>query len=218
MFAAAQTVPGVALFRDTHRWLGLSALAVSLLCGLAVCELGTRGRAGWFSRPMWVVPVAGAVMVASLAALSAPDLPALVRAAYRPVAMPTDWDATIRAASSAAGDDGTVLVLPWQPFRQVAWAGPQPFLDPLDRALRQQVLEAHELRIVRGGQVLTVDDEPVGWRSLSEGEANAQQLRAAGVDAVVVWKGTPGTVPAFGAGMQVVLDQPDFAVWSLTRR
>jgi hypothetical protein len=221
LFTVAQAVPGVAIFRDTHRWLGLSALALAVLCGMAVCELARAGRSAVTTArmllPSRVVPVAAAVVTGSLAVLSVPDLAQQVHAAYRPVSFPADWAPMVRAADEAA-DGGRVLVLPWQPLRQVPWAGPQPFLDPLARAVRQPVLGAHELRVVREGQVLTVDDDPVRWRSLVEGEANAQQLRAAGVGLVVVWKDTPGKAPAGLAGAHLEFDGPHFSLWALTRR
>lgn len=214
LFTSLQALPGVAIGRDTHRWLGLSALAAAVLIAVAVAELSrllhrTGGRSSGR-----LTPTTAVMVVASLAVLSAPDLPKAVQAAYQPVTMPADWEPTVRAAAAAAGG-GTVAVLPWQPFRAVSWAGGQPFLDPLPRALPGRVLTAHQLTVVRDGEPVTVDDDPVELARWLTGPLDVADLRAGGVAAVVVWKGTPGRVPPMPTGMHVVRDSANFAVWAL---
>jgi hypothetical protein len=220
VFAHLQGVPGVAIGRDTHRWLGLSALAVAVRVGVGVGQLSR-----WLQQrtkptetptgappPARLVSGAAVVVVASLAVLSAPDLPKAVHTAYRPITMPADWDATVRAAAEAAGD-GTVAVLPWQPFRSVSWAGEGSFLDPLPRALPGRVLTAHELTVVRDDQPITVDDDASGYAAWRAGQLDVADLRGRGVTAVVVWKGTPGRVSPMPTGLRLVHDSANFAVW-----
>ena len=230
LFADLQGVPGAAIGRDTHRWLGLSALAVAVLVGAGVGQVGRRlqprgtptstgpvaataasTRGGASAR---LVSGAATVVMVSLAVLSAPDLPKALHAAYRPIVMPADWDATVRAAAEAAGD-GSVAVLPWQPFRSVSWAGDRPFLDPMSRALPGRVLTAHELTVVRDGQPITVDDDPREYAEWRAGRLDAADLRARGVTAVVIWKGTAGLVPPLPTGLRLVQDSANFAVWGV---
>ena len=109
-----------------------------------------------------------------------------------------------------------MAVLPWQPFRMTTWAGGQPFLDPLPRALEGRVVTSHQLTVVRGGRPITVDDDTVGvgWGA---GRLDVDALQAAGVTAVIVWKGTPGVLPALPPEMKVVHAGASFAVWQVTR-
>ena len=218
LFGDLQGVPGVAIGRDTHRWLGLSALAVAVLVGAGVGELGRSLRrrgsgAGEHAAARFVSGAAVAVMV-SLAVLSAPDLPKAVHAAYRPITMPADWEDTVRAAAEAAGT-GSVAVLPWQPFRSVPWAGGEPFLDPIPRALPGRVLTAHELTVVRDGTLITVDDDPSGYAAWKGGRLDVADLRGRDVTAVVIWKSTPGLVSPMPTGLRLVHDSANFAVWAV---
>jgi hypothetical protein len=220
VFAQLQAVPGLAIARDTHRWLGLSATAAAVLIGLATAGVGGGAvrsldeRAATSSRRVRVVAALG--VAASLAVLSVPDLPRAVAAAYRPQPMPADWGEMVTAAQRAAGD-GTVLVLPWQPFRLTTWAGQAPFLDPLPRALSSRVLAAHELTAMRGGIPVTVDDDPSALRPLAAGQLDLAELRRRDVRAVVLWKGTPGRGASTTVGLRLVWDSEHFTVWAVTR-
>ena len=220
VFAHLQGVPGVAIARDAHRWLGLSAIAAALLIAFATAGVGGGAmrppdeRATAAARRARVFAAVG--VAARRAVLSVPDLPRAVAAAYRPQPMPADWGEMVSAAQGAAGD-GSVLVLPWQPFRRTTWAGPTSFLDPLPRALSAPVLAAHELTVVRDGVVLTVDDDPSDLRPLVRGQLDLAELRRRGVRAVVLWKGTPGGGPVDTTGLRLVEDSDHFTVWAVTR-
>jgi hypothetical protein len=213
VFAALQQVPGVAIARDTHRWLGFSALAAALLVGAAV---GGLARTAPRLRGSAVVASAsGAVVAMSIAVLAAPDLPRAVAAAYQPVAMSADWEPAVRAAS-VAGRGGTVLSIPWQPFRRTPWAGGAPFLDPLSRAVDLPVLASHQLTVARDGHLLVVDDDPADVAQFRV-RLDPATLREHGVRAIVVWRRTPGRVPAMPATMHRVYQGADLEVWALTR-
>ncbi len=219
VFAWLQAVPGVAIARDTHRWLAPTTLATAVLLASLVARRGSRpsGDEGETRGP-GIRRAAVALGLASVALLSVPDLPRDVRSAYRPVATPPDWQPAVDAASGAAGD-GALLVLPWQPFRRVPWAGREPFLDPTARAVSARVVGSRQLTVVRDGRTLVVDDDPREVAALgTSGRLDPDALQRAGVGAVLVWRGTPGAVPTpTGPGVRVVLQTTHFTVWSVTR-
>jgi hypothetical protein len=207
VWGLAQSVPGMALFRDTHRVLGLAWFAIALLAALGAARIvgAVRDVAGPVA---WGSAVVAAV---SLAPLSAPDAANRLHAAYEPVSFPASFDRVVREATGAG-----VLVLPWQPLRQVAWAGSQPFLDPLPLALTGPVVSAQDLVVERDGRLLRVGtSDPAESAAWVRGEVDAASLRQAGITRVVVWRGTPGQGLVTVAGLRLVLDTPEFQVWAV---
>lgn len=208
---ALQAVPGVALLRDEHRLLAPAVLVAAVLIGLLVEHLvhasGGRHRA--------VAGCLAASLAVALAVGSVPDLPSTLRSAYRPVELPPDWDATVRAASGG----GTVLSLPWQPLRRPGWRGPGPaFLDPTPRAVAAPVLSSTVLTVVRDGRPVVVDDAPVAdGADWARGAVSGASLRRHGVARVVEWLDTPGALPSARPGWVLLHDGPAFRVWDVTR-
>lgn len=233
---AAQSVPGLALLRDAHRVLGASVLMVALGVGCAVGALGQRSvtavdgpgaRAGLgqraslpsqvsvraASRAGAALRVGAALLLTSLAVLGAPDLPARLHAAYRPVAFPAGWEAAVAAAAGQ-----TALVLPWQPIRTQTWAGPQPFLDPFPLAHDAPAVAARDLVVVRDGEALRVGrQDPAEAPRWAAGELRPEDLDAAGVTVVVEWLGTPGTLPERHPGLVEVYADEVLRVWRRAR-
>ncbi|WP_409484228.1 hypothetical protein [Arsenicicoccus dermatophilus] len=220
LWGAAQAVPGVGILRDTHRWLGVSALALAVLVGLGVARIPALtsadrshpvrpGTALPAYRLAQVLQVTAAVGALALAALTCPDAPARLHRAYRPVVWPAGWDQAV-----AALGDRTTLVLPWQPLRRQDWAGPEPFLDPLPLALPGRVLSSRDLTVRRGGRTLVVghDDRRAvdAWR-----RGDGATLRSLGVQAVAVWTGTPGAVGPPPRGARRVPVRGPLQVWLL---
>jgi hypothetical protein len=205
VWAWAQSVPGVALLRDTHRLLALSWFAVALLTGLGAERVATRlsalaGRAGLVAA------------VVSLCVLTAPDSANRLHAAYEPVSFPASLDQVAAAVSTER-----TLVLPWQPMRQVGWVGGHPFLDPLPLALEGDVISAHDLVVERDGRIMQVGDaDPAEAEAWSRGEVDPEVLRALGVMRVVVWKDTPGAALIPRPELDPLLETPEFAVWAVT--
>ena len=210
-FAALQAVPGVAIFRDTHRLLGLSALGCALGAGLAVA-----GATSWTAERLPGVATRGGVVLGVLAAtvLTVPDLPGAVGRSYRPVVYPDSWEQVIGAVDEVPGD-GAVLVLPWQPFRNPSWAGGQAFLDPLPRALDRDVRSSFDLTVARDGRALLVGGgDPSEAAQWGAGQVLPQVLDRLGISVVVEWQGTVGRLPQDHPGLRPVLRTPEFTVWS----
>jgi hypothetical protein len=222
-----QAVPGVAIARDSHRWLGFAAIATALLVGLAVGAVARRLTRSAASRPfLAAVPASAAVAVVAVAVLTVADLPRLVHTAYEPVQMPSDWAPALAAVRESAGE-GTVLVVPWSSFRAARHEGAggatfnagRPFLDPLPRALDQRVLLSRELDVVRDGRVWVVDADREVLTSLqTAGELDATKLSAAGVSVVVQWRHTVGVQLRAGPDLAPVHEGEAFQVWAVTRR
>lgn len=216
-----QQVPGLALARDTHRWLAWSALAVAALVALGVAALvkrlvarGTPAR----STPAHVaaVPVTLGTTLAVLALgiFTVADVPGTLARDAGPVATPPEWDTVIEIVN---GDpEGRVLLLPWQPFRQVDWVGDVQFLDPLPRALEPEVLHARDLTVRRDGVEWHVGGEDPAFAAAFTAERlDADLLAREGITRVVVWQGSPGVVPERGEGWQVLHEGAAWQVWDL---
>jgi len=207
-----QVVPGMAILRDTHRLLGFAAMSLSLLCGIAASE-AVCALARLRAPRIWLPSVAGVMALVGMGLLSAPDLAARLNRELRPVTFPGQW-AQVVAAVDRSPAKGSVLILPWQPFRRTPWAGPQPFLDPLPRALSTDVVSARDLLVVRSGRELWVggEDPPQSqrWR---QGLVNSVELRRLKVSCMVEWLDSPGTLPKTHEGLTKVLDGAHWRVW-----
>ena len=215
VLAWAQSVPGVALVRDTHRWLGISAMGVAVLAPLGLLWLRGVTRPG-ASEPQGrlvraAVAISTVLVGVSVAVLSVPDAPARLHAAYRPVTFPTSWQRVVETVG-----EQHALLLPWQPMRVVSRAGPQPFLDPLPLALRGGVTVARDLLVARDGRLLRVGSaDPLQSADWAKGELDSAELRGLGIELVVEWLGTPGRLPTTHDGLVEVLREDGFAVWAV---
>lgn len=206
VWANLQSVPGVGLIRDTHRLLGLSWFAAAILSGIGMAHVVGRAAIGG--------GLAAAGLTAAgvaLAPLSAPELAGRLAAAYDPVAYPPSFADVVEQV----GRD-PVLILPWNPQRQVVWAGSYPFLDPFPLALPGRVLAAHDLVVQRDGQRIPVGNtdppQAAGWTS---GRLDTEELERLGITRIVMWKGTPPGVDATVTGGTWIrlLETAEFAVW-----
>ena len=211
VFSAAQAIPGVAVFRDTHRWMGLSWLVVAILVGWSLPHLVARSTERFPLTAQRSMAVAAGLGCVALTVLSAPDAPTRLAAAYRPVQFPSSWDAAVGAVG-----DGRVLVLPWQPFRQVSWVGESPFLDPVGLAVRGDVVTSRRLTVERSGQVLHVGPpESTAAAQWATGTVDLAELHRLGVTRVFEWRGTPGSGVQTQAGLTLLFSSAEFRVWSV---
>ena len=199
-----QRAPGLALARDTHRWLGWAALAVALLVALGVGRVvSARG-----------LPLAAGTTVAVLALgiLTVPDVPGRLATDAGPVPLPAEWTTVVDLVNN--GPEGDVLLLPWQPFRQVDRVGPVPFLDPFPRALEAEAVHSRTLTVRRDGKAWEVggEEDPAVTALATGATLEATDLRRAGIRQVIIWQSTPGESPEPGPGVSVVHEGRDWQV------
>ena len=212
LWRSVQVAPGVAMFRDTHRLLGFAAMSVSMLCAVAAAQvIPAMARLGGPGRRL---PSAAAVVaLVGIGILSAPDLAARLHTVLNPVAFPAQW-AQVVATVDGPPAGGSVLILPWQPFRQTPWAGPQPFLDPLPRALSVDVVSARDLLVRRGGgDVWVGGEDPPQAQRWRQGRVGGAELRRLNVRWLVEWLDSPGALPTGHEGLTRVLDDAHWRVW-----
>lgn len=213
-----QSVPGVALLRDTHRLLAWPALAVAVLVAVGVSRLVRN------TSPKRSMAAGAAVLTVATAVLTVPDLPGRMAREAAPVALPAEWDTVVDLVNQDAEPGERSLLLPWQPFRTTAWAGPTTFLDPLPRALETETLHARNLQVRRDGQTFHVGGEDPPYASqLAQEQIDTAVLRGLGVRWVLAWRGSPGIIPELTVpgpdetllALDPVHLGPDWVVWDL---
>lgn len=197
--SAAEVMPGISMFRDTHRFLAPLALLLAVGLAAAVSELhrrAVRGREG-------LLVAAGTLVVLPLLLL--PSAAWGLTGDLRPVSFPDEWQA-VEGGLDAAGPGGSVVVLPWEgSYRRFGWNDDRAALDPAPRLLPGEVLV--DDRIVLDDQVLPGEDPRLAdVTDALDSTDPAAALSALGVRWVLVEKPLPTAydVPA-GA---VVLDRP----------
>ncbi len=209
--SASSRVPGLAMLRDGHRYVGPAVLV--LLPGLAagLTWLAARARPGWES----VRVVVAAVVLAPVVLL-----PSLAWGAFgrlEPVHYPEEWSevADLLAAQPDL-DEASTVVLPWTgSYRRFAWNDDRAQLDPAPRFLPGDVLidDRVFLGSSAGAQVLPSETSrlrAVGAALDADPDAAAAELRSLGVRWVLVERGMPsdppprGTVLHAGPGLTLV--------------
>ena len=125
-------VPGLALLRDSHRFLAPLGLVLAVGVAGAVTEVRARIRPNRES--LW--GVVGLLVVAPVLLL--PGLGWGLGGDLQRSSYPPAWQAV---ADHLAADPGTTVVLPWTgSYRAFAWAHDRSVLDPAPRALPGEVL------------------------------------------------------------------------------
>ncbi len=192
---AMSRVPGLALFRDGARYLGLLAVVLAPLFGHGAARMA-RWTGDRVARRALAV---GAVLV-PLALL--PDLAWGVGGRLVPVTYPPSYASARAAVESWRHADGVgeVLVLPFSSYRAPAWNGGRKVLDPLGRYLPADYLASDVLSV--SGRALAGEDpraREVG-RLLRQGtpQTRARALGRLGVGLVVVDRTAPGGPAAAG--------------------
>ena len=219
---AVRVIPGAGIVRDAQKWLMPWLLLAAVLAGGAAARLarraaapgttargttargtaargtaargdGARGTAARGDGARWGV-ARGAVLLgaAVLPLLCLPDAAATLRPVLRPVHYPPDWD----WARAATRQGGAVLVLPFQPYRRVAWAPGRPVLDPAPRLLAGDVVVSDRLTV--GTRTLAGEDPRVAAAARALTGPPPQlpvALARRGIGWVLVERGTPGAVP-----------------------
>ena len=167
---------------------------------------GLQAQLGPKLRAIGVVLFAALLLIASM-----PDLAGGLDGRLRARHYPAQW-AQLRTVLDASPDRARVLVLPWQPFRVFAWAGPDPVLDPAPRLLPRQSIVSDALTV--SGHRLP--EEGLGARAiavdLTDGRLSADTLGSLSIGWVLVEHGTPGRLPALPPGWTAAIDGPQLTL------
>ena len=183
---------GLALLRDSHRFLGPAVLMLLPGFAAAVRWLAEQRRPGREA----VVVLAG--VVALLPVLLLPSLAWGLTGKLAPSSYPREWDTV--AGILASEDDGRTIVLPWYgSYRGFEWNRDQAVLDPAPRYLPGPVLIDDSL--VLGDTVLPPesDDGAAVGRALESADP-AEELRALGCPVGARGEGHGGRVGATRRG------------------
>lgn len=124
---AVNAVPGLWVFREPDRVVGLLVMAQAFGAGFVVAELLSQvGAGGWTRSALGPALLAGYVVLA-LGVHAVPAVPLLWttdQPGYVPRPLPADYRDVLRAADAAAGPEGRTLVIssddrpaPWDPAR-----------------------------------------------------------------------------------------------------
>ncbi|WP_244927639.1 hypothetical protein [Nocardioides sp. W7] len=185
----AEVVPGLALLRDSHRFL--APMVLLLLPGVAGAVTWLREQVRRGREALWAA--VGSVVLAPLLLL--PSLAWGELGELRPSSYPTDWSTV---AQLLEDDPGRTVVLPWYGgYRGFEWNGWRAVLDPAPRLLPGEVLV--DDRTILADAVVPAEDP----RSSDVGAAlaasdPAAELRDLGVRWVVVEHGMDRTTPPEG--------------------
>ena len=187
MATAAEAVPGLAMFRDSHRFL--APLGLPLALGLAAVASAIHRRA---------VTGREGLLVAVATLVAAPVL-LLPSAAWglsgdlRPVTFPQEWQ-DVADALDAAEAPGALVVLPWEgSYRRLGWNDARASLDPAPRLLPGDVLI--DDRIVLGQETIPGEDPRTAQVDAAlDDEDPRGALSALGVRWVLVEKPLPSAI------------------------
>jgi hypothetical protein len=197
----AEHLPGVALFRDSHRFL--APLGVVLAIGAAGAATAVRARVRRGREALWaVVGLVVAAPVLLLPALAWGAAGELDRSTY-----PQEW---ADVADLLGDDPGRVVVLPWEgSYRGFDWEHRRAVLDPAPRFFPGEVLVDDQ--VLLGDRTVPAEDPRVGEvADALAADDPAAALRGLGVRWVLVEKGMgavsspEGRIVHSGAGLTLV--------------
>ncbi|HWI42737.1 MAG TPA: hypothetical protein VNS81_03915 [Nocardioides sp.] len=200
----ADVVPGLALLRDSHRFLAPLGLVLAVGAAGATTALRARVRPG--AGALWsavgLVVVAPVLLLPSLAWGAAGELD---RSAYPPA-----WEDVAQLVADG-GTGGATVVLPWAgSYRGYPWDHHRAVLDPAPRLLPGTVLV--DDTVLLGDRAVPAEDPRVDAVRLALADPDpAGALRALGVRWVLLERGMgsaeppPGRV-AYDAGGLTLVD------------
>ena len=202
----SDTVPGLAFFRDSQRYLAL--FAVALVPGIAAASTGIVRWAGTGREAARAL--VGLLVLAPVLLL--PSLAWGLRGELRAVTWPADWTAVADILDGQ--DQDTVVVLPWQgSYRGFAWNHRQAALDPAPRALPGDVLIDDRV-IVGDIRIPSESGRLQAVASAVEQADPARALSSLGVRWVLVEKGQGTSDQPIPAGV-TAYDGPDLRLIDL---
>lgn len=233
---AVNTVPGLWVFREPDRVVGLLILAQAFGAGFVVAELLSRMATGWRApRALGAALLAGYVVLA-LGVHAVPGIPLLWstdQPGYVPRPLPADYRDVLGAADAAVGPDGRILVMssddrpaPWDPARTLRLMEAASLAHPsLTGDTRSPVppapIAGRWMEYIYGSEPLTARDaaqragfsHAVVMRDQPTGDELAAAL-AALPDAAVLESGPNALAIELGAAAPLL--ESTSAVWSDT--
>ncbi|MDQ6524071.1 hypothetical protein RB608_10690 [Nocardioides sp. LHD-245] len=210
----ADSVPGLALLRDSHRFLAPLGLVLAVGSAHSVTAVRERIRPG--VPALWSVVALGVLApLLLLPSLAWGALGELQRSSY-----PEAWT----DVAELVGPEDTTVVLPWVgSYRGYAWNHRRAVLDPAPRLLPGEVLVDDRV-LLGGGRVVPAEDPRVVAVTGALADPDpAAALRALGVRWVLVERGMgdpevpPGRIAYDGEGLRLVDLAPDAAVTHVTK-
>lgn len=197
----ADGLPGLALLRDSHRFL--APLGLVLAVGSAHAVAAVRERIRPATTALWSAVALGVVApLLLLPSLAWGALGELQRSSY-----PEAWT----EVAALVGPDDTTIVLPWVgSYRGYAWNHRRAVLDPAPRLLPGEVLI--DDRVLLGGDRVVPPEDPrvVAVTGALAATDPAAALRALGVRWVLVERGMgapevpDGRIVYDGGGLRLV--------------
>ena len=233
---AVNTVPGLWVFREPDRVVGLLILAQAFGAGFVIADLLSRAAPGWRApRALGAALLAGYVALA-LGVHAVPGIPLLWstdQPGYVPRPVPADYRDVLRVADAAAGPGGRILVVssddrpaPWDPARTLRLMEAASLAHPsLTGDTRSPVPPApvagRWMEFIYGSEPLTARDaaqragfsHAVVMRDQPAGDELAAAL-AALPDAAVLESGPNALALELGAAAPLL--ESTSAVWSDT--
>jgi hypothetical protein len=176
---ASDVLPGLAMLRDSHRFLAPLALPLAIGTSALVEDLRRRAVPG----NEGLLVVGGTLVV--IPTLLLPGALWGISGDLRAVTFPDEWS-TVADQLAAAGTPGAVVVLPWEgSYRRFYWNDRRASLDPAPRALPGEVIVDDRIVV---GDALVPGEDPVPaqvTRAIHRPDA-AEALSALGVRWVLV--------------------------------
>ena len=197
-----ERVPGAGLLRDTQKLMAPATVLVAAAFG-AVAARVHRVVSG-DARPL------AALVLVVAPVLLLPDAPTETWPTVSPVAFPDDLD---RAAEVLAGEQGTVVTLPWRAYRVFDWTRPgQTASDPALRMFDADVVTSDSLQV--GAVLVPGESSRAGdiGRALEAGPP-ARTLPALGVTWVALYPDDREAAQVDTTGLEPVLQTPSIELF-----
>lgn len=208
--AVVEHVPGGGLFRDSQKWLALTALGVAAGFGLVLARVADGVRSLRLpARPFQLALVALPVVVL-------PSLAWGLSGDLDPVRYPPDWGRVRAILADQPEDERSTVVLPFSAYQRYTWNDGRAALDPAIRYLPGRVLTNDEL-VVGDDEAVAGDsgDAAAVAAAIRAGERLEPVLAEVGVRFALVQHAAAGAAGVEDPAGRVVYDGADLRLIDL---